>query len=138
MLCLQQLQTQRRADTELLESAQTAVTVSIPVVSAAESMPESVGQTVPCNTLQPQNQNQHQQKDISMNTTTLLTIEGMSCGHCSARVEKVLNALEGVSATVDLAAKTASVTHPDTVSVDALKNAVIDAGYSVSASSSDR
>ena len=73
-----------------------------------------------------------------MNTTTLLTIEGMSCGHCSARVEKVLNALEGVSATVDLAAKTASVTHPDTVSVDALKNAVIDAGYSVSASSSDR
>ena len=129
------------ADTEPLERAPVSVTASIPVVSAAagaESMPESVVQTVPCNTLQPQNQNQHQQKDISMNTTTLLTIEGMSCGHCSARVEKALNAIAGVSATVDLAAKTASVTHPDTVSVDALKNAVIDAGYSVSASSSDR
>ena len=34
----------------------------------------------------------------------------MACGHCSARVEKALNAIDGVSATVDLEAKTASIT----------------------------
>ncbi|QUY17983.1 heavy metal translocating P-type ATPase [Treponema vincentii] len=63
-----------------------------------------------------------------------LTIEGMSCGHCSARVEKALNAIEGVSAKVDLETKTASVTYPDTVTIDALKAAVTDAGYSVTGS----
>ena len=62
-----------------------------------------------------------------------LTVEGMSCGHCSARVEKALNAIEGVSAKVDLQAKSAAITYPDTVTVDALKAAVTDAGYSVSA-----
>ena len=64
----------------------------------------------------------------------MLTVEGMSCGHCSARVEKALNAIEGVSAQVDLEAKTAAVTYPDTVTVDALKAAVTDAGYSVTGS----
>ena len=34
-----------------------------------------------------------------------MIVEGMSCGHCSARVEKALNALEGVKATVDLEAR---------------------------------
>ena len=68
-----------------------------------------------------------------MNNITL-TVEGMSCGHCSARVEKALNAIEGVSAKVDLEAKAASVTYPDTVTVDALKAAVTDAGYSVTGS----
>ena len=63
-----------------------------------------------------------------------LTVEGMSCGHCSARVEKALNAIEGVSAKVDLEAKAASVTYPDTVTEDALKAAVTDAGYSVTGS----
>ena len=63
-----------------------------------------------------------------------LTVEGMSCGHCSARVENALNAIEGVSAKVDLEAKTAVVTYPDTVTVDALKAAVTDAGYSITGS----
>ncbi len=39
----------------------------------------------------------------------VLHIQGMACKHCSGRVEKALNALSGVSATVDLAAGTASV-----------------------------
>lgn len=68
-----------------------------------------------------------------MEKTTVLTVEGMSCGHCSARVEKALNAIAGVSATVDLQAKTATVTHPDAVGADALTAAVTDAGYSVTA-----
>ena len=73
------------------------------------------------------------EENITMKTT-VLTIAGMSCGHCSAHVEKALNAIEGVSAKVDLAAKSASVTHPDSVTLDALKTAVTDAGYSVTGS----
>ena len=42
--------------------------------------------------------------------TKKMIIEGMSCGHCSARVEKALNALEGVSAKVDLENKCAEIT----------------------------
>ena len=72
-------------------------------------------------------------ENTDMNNITL-TVEGMSCGHCSARVEKALNAIEGVSAKVDLESKSASVTYPDTVTVDALKAAVTDAGYSVAGS----
>jgi len=63
-----------------------------------------------------------------MNTITLL-IEGMSCTHCSARVEKALNALDGVEATVNLSEKSALVTLFQEVSEEALKEAVEDAGY---------
>lgn len=63
--------------------------------------------------------------------TKTISIEGMSCGHCSARVEKALNALDGVTATVDLDAKTATVQLSGTVSDEALKNAIVDAGYEV-------
>ena len=64
-----------------------------------------------------------------MNKT--MKIEGMSCGHCSARVEKALNAIDGVSATVDLEAKTASIALQNGVSDDVLRKAVEDAGYEV-------
>ena len=60
-----------------------------------------------------------------------LFIEGMSCGHCAARVEKALNAIEGVSAKVDLKAKTASVELSADVDDSTLKAAVEDAGYEV-------
>lgn len=63
--------------------------------------------------------------------TKTISIEGMSCGHCTARVEKALNALNGVTATVDLDAKTATVQLTGAVSDEALKNAVVDAGYEV-------
>lgn len=58
-----------------------------------------------------------------------IIIEGMSCSHCSGRVEKALNALPGVTATVDLAAKTATVT--GSAEDAALKKAVEDAGYTI-------
>ena len=61
--------------------------------------------------------------------TKTMTIEGMMCIHCSGRVEKALNDLPGVTATVDLAAKTATVTGE--VSDDVLRKAVTDAGYEV-------
>lgn len=58
-----------------------------------------------------------------------LTIEGMMCQHCAAHVAKALNALPGVTATVDLDAKTATVT--GSADDAALKKAVEDAGYQV-------
>ena len=60
-----------------------------------------------------------------------MIIEGMSCGHCTARVEKALNALDGVSAKVDLAAKCAAITLSAPVADEVLKAAVTDAGYDV-------
>ena len=62
-----------------------------------------------------------------MNKT--MKIEGMMCAHCQAHVEKALNALPGVTATVDLAAKTATVTGQ--AEDAALKAAVEEAGYQV-------
>jgi P-type Cu+ transporter len=64
-------------------------------------------------------------------------IEGMSCAHCSARVEKALNALDGVEAKVDLAGKQAEVTLEKDVSDEALKAAVDEAGYEVVGIASD-
>ena len=60
-----------------------------------------------------------------------MTIEGMTCGHCTARVEKALNAIGGVSAVVDLEKKTATISIDSDVSDAALKAAVEDAGYEV-------
>ena len=67
---------------------------------------------------------------ISMTTKTM-TIEGMTCPHCSARVEKVLNALDGVEARVDLAAKTATIELSQDVDDATLIKAVTDADYQV-------
>ena len=66
-------------------------------------------------------------KEITMKK--IIHIEGMSCGHCSARVEDALNKLPGISATVDLAAKTATVTGD--AADDTLVRTVTDAGYEV-------
>ncbi len=60
-----------------------------------------------------------------------LTVEGMSCGHCSARVEEALNKLEGVKAEVNLKKKIAGVILEKEVTDDVLKVTVEDAGYSV-------
>ena len=68
-----------------------------------------------------------QQEEATMKKT--LTIEGMMCAHCVAHVEKALNALPGVTASVDLDSKTAVVTGD--AGDEALKKAVADAGYQV-------
>ena len=60
-----------------------------------------------------------------------IIIEGMMCMHCSGRVEKVLNAIDGVEAKVDLEKKTAFVTCPDDLDVEILSKTVTDAGYTV-------
>lgn len=63
--------------------------------------------------------------------TKIMKIEGMACGHCSTRVEKVLNELDGVSAVVDLDKKIATVTLEKDVSNDVLSKTVTEAGYEV-------
>lgn len=63
-----------------------------------------------------------------------LIVEGMSCGHCSARVEKALNAIEGATAHVELETKTAHITLSQPVPEETLIKAITDAGYEVSGS----
>lgn len=59
-----------------------------------------------------------------------IRIEGMACGHCSARVEKALAALDGVSkVTVSLEEKCADVTLSHDIADSILFEAVTDAGY---------
>ena len=61
----------------------------------------------------------------------ILHIAGMSCGHCSARVEKALNGVPGVSAQVDLEKAQAIVTVQGDVPDQDLVTAVTEAGYEV-------
>ena len=64
------------------------------------------------------------------NMETVILVEGMMCKHCKAHVEKACKAVEGtVDAVVDLAAKNVTVT--GTASVEALKAAIVEAGYEV-------
>ena len=70
-----------------------------------------------------------QKGGTAMNKT--MVIEGMMCAHCQAHVEKALNALDGVSAAVNLETKTASITLAHEVSDEVLKHAVTEAGYQV-------
>lgn len=73
------------------------------------------------------------QEERMMQKTTILTIEGMSCKHCSGRVEEVLNGLDGVSAQVNLEAKTATVVHPENFDISVFKQVIGNAGYTVTA-----
>ena len=63
-------------------------------------------------------------------TQITLDLEGMTCASCAARVERGLNALEGVRATVNLATEKAAVSYDESaLDVDALLAAVEAAGY---------
>ncbi len=64
-------------------------------------------------------------------TEKTMIIEGMTCGHCKNHVEKALNALPGVTATVDLAAGKAAIRLEQPVADQALIDAVTEAGYTV-------
>lgn len=66
-----------------------------------------------------------------MMTKTML-IDGMTCGHCTGRVQKALEAIEGVTeAAMSLEEKTAVVTLEKEVADEVLKNAVTEADYEV-------
>ncbi|MFD4643108.1 heavy metal translocating P-type ATPase [Lentzea sp. NPDC058436] len=58
-----------------------------------------------------------------------LSISGMTCASCANRIERKLNKLDGVSATVNYATEKASVQFPDNLQVDDLVSTVRAAGY---------
>ena len=61
----------------------------------------------------------------------VIHVKGMMCAHCKAHVEKALNAIDGVTAVVDLEAGLANAELSHEVSNDVLTQAVVDAGYEV-------
>ncbi|MSX62662.1 MAG: HAD-IC family P-type ATPase, partial [Actinobacteria bacterium] len=58
------------------------------------------------------------------------SLEGMTCSACVSAIERTLNALPGVSATVNFATETAHVMAPAEMSSKIIVNAVKSAGYS--------
>ena len=62
-------------------------------------------------------------------STVELSIDGMTCASCAARVEKKLNKLDGVTATVNFATEKARVTYGGDVTPEQLVATVDDAGY---------
>ncbi len=58
-----------------------------------------------------------------------LLIGGMTCASCAARVEKKLNRMDGVTATVNFATEKARVTYPPGVQVSDLIDTVVRTGY---------
>lgn len=66
--------------------------------------------------------------------TVELDIGGMTCASCAARVERKLNRLDGVSATVNYATEQARVTVPGTLTIDDVIAAVKSTGYTASPS----
>lgn len=64
-----------------------------------------------------------------MNKT--IKIEGMSCQHCVKRIEKALNSLKGVQATVNLENKSAKLVLKKEIDDQLIRSAVEDLGYKV-------
>src|SRR6059058_2927983 len=62
-------------------------------------------------------------------TEIKLELEGMTCASCAARIEKKLNRLDGVEATVNFATEQATVHYDAAVPVEQLVGAVESAGY---------
>ena len=76
------------------------------------------------------NKIEEKQEERSMNKTMI--IEGMMCAHCTGRVQKALEAVEGVESVVmSLEEKSAVLTLSSQVEDEALKAAVAEAGYEV-------
>ena len=71
-------------------------------------------------------------------STVTLDIDGMTCSSCAARIEKRLNKIDGVHATVNFATEQASVDFVDGVSTEDLVAAVTATGYSAAVQSDHR
>lgn len=64
-----------------------------------------------------------------MSTDVELAITGMTCASCANRIERKLNKLDGVVATVNYATEKARVSYPATIGPDDLVATVAAAGY---------
>ena len=69
---------------------------------------------------------------MTATNTVNLDIGGMTCTSCAMRVEKKLNKIDGVSATVNYATEKATIEAPDDVDVQALIDTIAKTGYSAS------
>ena len=65
-------------------------------------------------------------------TITDLQLSGMTCSSCAARIERGLNGLDGVAATVNFAVEQAHVEHAPSVGTEDLIRAVASTGYRAS------
>lgn len=63
---------------------------------------------------------------------TTIKVSGMSCGGCESSVEDALSALEGITQVqADEGADAVTVEHEGQLQIDAVAEAVADAGYQV-------
>ena len=63
---------------------------------------------------------------------TILKIDGMECDNCVKHVTEALKGVAGVTAAVvSLEEERAEVEHSEAASLEAMKAAVVDAGYEV-------
>jgi len=65
-------------------------------------------------------------------TITDLRLTGMTCASCAAKIERGLNGLDGVAATVNFAVEQAHVEHAPSVGTEDLIRAVASTGYRAS------
>lgn len=72
-----------------------------------------------------------------MTTSVTLSVGGMTCSSCAARIEKRLNRIDGVHASVNFATEQAAITYPDSVTTDDLVSAVEATGYTASIDKAD-
>lgn len=63
----------------------------------------------------------------------VVTVEGMHCDNCAARVENAFNALDGVTARVNLGRKRADIYSREPLDDGRIRQIVAQAGYAVSA-----
>ncbi|NMB43639.1 MAG: heavy-metal-associated domain-containing protein [Clostridiales bacterium] len=61
----------------------------------------------------------------------IIEIKGMTCEHCQARVDKVLNGIDGIKAKVELKKNRAVATYSKDIADQVIKDAIEDAGYEV-------
>ncbi|MGN6612116.1 MAG: cation transporter, partial [Angustibacter sp.] len=61
---------------------------------------------------------------VPASSTVELAITGMTCASCAARIEKKLNKLDGVTASVNYATEKAKVSFPEGVTPDELVSVV--------------
>ncbi|MFE2188134.1 heavy metal translocating P-type ATPase [Streptomyces sp. NPDC059455] len=69
------------------------------------------------------------EKTLTPSTEVELSIGGMTCASCATRIEKKLNRMDGVTATVNFATEKAKVSYPDGVAVADLIATVEKTGY---------
>ena len=63
--------------------------------------------------------------------TKIVDIEGMTCGHCKARVEQALDTIDGAAAEVNLHRNHAVIKMTREVSDDEIRRALAGSGYTI-------